>query len=116
MSKRKSQSIKFAVITDRIAVELDDAEEITKGGIVIPDQAKDQNTTQGAVVAVGPGPFIPMIGKRLAPSVAVGSRVVFERYCGNRLEIDGKFYRVMKEQDIIAVVPPKDVATAEVGV
>lgn len=109
MAKRKAAStVSFVVLGDKIAVELDTAEEVTEGGIVMPDIARDKNTSRGTVVAVGPGPFVPQWGKRLPLGVSVGDRLVFEQYVGNRIAEGDKLYRILREQDILAVLPPKD--------
>lgn len=108
MAKRTAAEFDIVVLGDRIVVELETAEEKTSGGIVMPEMARDKNTTRGTVVAVGPGNFIPALGKRLPVGVVVGQRLVFEQYIGNRIEHNGKLYRILRENEVLAIVPPKE--------
>jgi len=85
---------------DRVVVKPVEREETTKGGIVIPDTAKDR-PQEGEVVAVGPGKYED--GKRIPMEVKVGDRVIFAKYGGTEIKIDGEEYLVLRESDILAI-------------
>jgi chaperonin GroES len=87
---------------DRIVVERVENEEKTAGGIIIPDTAKDK-PQEGRVLAVGPGTY-DTNGKLLPMHVKVGDRVLFTKWGGNDIKIEGKDYLVMKEADVIGVI------------
>ncbi|WP_243018214.1 MULTISPECIES: co-chaperone GroES [Candidatus Cardinium] len=83
-------------LADRVLVEPAAAEEKTVGGIIIPDSAKEK-PQKGQVIAVGPG-------KKDEPmSVKVGDKVLYGKYSGTELSIDGRLYLIMKESDIYAI-------------
>jgi chaperonin GroES len=84
-------------LSDRVLVEAAAAEEVTAGGIYIPDTAKEK-PQKGTVVAVGPG-------KKDEPTmVKVGDMVLYGKYSGTELNVDGKDYLMMRESDILAIV------------
>jgi chaperonin GroES len=83
-------------------VERTEEEEKTKGGIIIPDTAKEK-PQQGKVVAVGPG-RVDEKGNRVPPGVKPGDRVLFGKYAGSEIEIDGQQYLIMREDDILGVI------------
>jgi chaperonin GroES len=89
-------------LEDRIVVEPMEAEEKTRGGIVIPDSAKEK-PQKGKVVAVGPGRLLDN-GKRAAPAVKKGDTVVYAKYGGTEIEIDGTEYMILRESDLLAVL------------
>ncbi len=89
-------------LDDRVVVEPLDAEETTAGGIVLPDAAQEKQQ-RGKVVAVGPGQLLDS-GERCAVSVKVGDEVLFGKYGGTEIEIDGKDVKVLRESDILAKV------------
>ena len=89
-------------LSDRVIVQQLEEEERTAGGILLPDTAKER-PQQGKVVAVGPG-RVNDEGKRLEMSVKVGDRVVYAKYAGTEVVVDGKEYLIMSESDILAVV------------
>ena|SRR5215510_4898158 len=95
-------SQKVRPMEDRVVVEPLEAEEKTAGGILLPDTAKEK-PQRGKVVAVGPGK-VNEDGKRQPMSVAVGDEVLFGRYAGNEIEIDGKEVKIMRESDLLAKV------------
>jgi chaperonin GroES len=78
-------------------------EEMTKGGIIIPDTAEKEKSEQGEVVAIGPGKLNDK-GERVALSVAVGNKVLFKKYGPDEVKIDGQEYLVADESDIIAII------------
>ncbi len=94
--------MKFRPLHDRILVKRIDAEEKTAGGIIIPDTAKEK-PQQGEVVAVGPGARNEA-GQIVALDVKVGDRVLFGKWSGTEVKIDGEDLLIMKESDIMGVL------------
>jgi len=94
--------MKFRPLHDRVVVKRIDAEEKTKGGIIIPDTAKEK-PQEGEVVAVGAGARDEQ-GKLVPPDVKVGDRVLFGKWSGTEVKIDGQDLLIMKESDIMGVV------------
>ena len=93
---------KIQPLGDRVLVEpVEEAEQI-KGGIYIPDTAKEK-PSKGQVVAVGPGKLAED-GKRVALAVKVGDEVLFNKYAGTEVKLDGIDHLVMREEDILAVI------------
>jgi len=88
-------------LADRVVIKVLTQEERTKGGIVLPDTAKDK-PQDGEVVAVGPGKILDN-GTKVAPEVKVGDRVVFSKYSGTEIKIDGDEYLILRESDILAI-------------
>ncbi len=89
-------------LSDRVIVQPLEEEERTAGGILLPDTAKER-PQQGKVVAVGPG-RVNDEGKRLEMTVKVGDKVVYAKYAGTEVVVDGEEYLIMSESDILAVV------------
>ena len=79
-----------------------DAEETTAGGIVLPDAAQEK-PQRGTVVAVGPGKLLDS-GQRGEPSIAVGDEVIFGKYGGTEIEVEGVEVKILRESDILAKV------------
>ena len=100
MAKKKAPVVK--PIGDRILVKRVEAEETTKGGIVIPDSAKEK-PKEGEVISLGEGRLLDS-GERLPFQVKAGDRVLFTSYAGNEVKIGGVEYLIMSEDDILAVV------------
>ncbi|MEZ0171616.1 co-chaperone GroES [Microvirga sp. TS319] len=94
--------MKFRPLHDRILVKRIDAEEKTAGGIIIPDTAKEK-PQQGEVVAAGPGARNEA-GQLVALDVKVGDRVLFGKWSGTEVKIDGEDLLIMKESDIMGVL------------
>ena len=94
--------MKFRPLHDRIVVKRIDAEEKTAGGIIIPDTAKEK-PQQGEVVAVGPGGRDES-GKLIPIDIKAGDRVLFGKWSGTEVKIDGTEYLIMKESDIMGVL------------
>ena len=94
-------AIKIQPLADRIVVKVLEAEEVTKGGIVLPDSVKEK-PQQAEVVAVGKGKVSD--GKTIAPEVKVGDKVLFGKYSGTEITIESKEYLILKEEDILAIV------------
>ena len=89
-------------LDDRVVVEPSSAEEKTAGGIVLPDAAKEK-PQRGTVKAVGPGRLLDS-GERCAVSVSVGDQVLFGKYGGNDVEVDGVELKILRESDILAKI------------
>ncbi len=94
--------MKVKPLHDRVLVERIEAESKTAGGIIIPDTAKEK-PAEGKVVAVGAGVFDDA-GKRIALDVKVGDRVLFAKWGGTEVKVDGKELVILKESDILAVI------------
>ena len=89
----------------RVVIEAIEQEEITAGGIVLPETAKEK-PQQGMVLAVGQGDR-DEDGKRIAMDVAVGDKVLFAKYSGTEIKMDGKKLLILRESDILAIVESK---------
>jgi chaperonin GroES len=92
---------KIQPLADRVLVQVLEAEEKTKGGIVLPDTAKEK-PQQAEVVAVGKGKV--QDGKVIPLEVKVGDRILFGKYSGTEFAVDGEEYLMLKEEDILAIV------------
>ena len=92
----------FRPLHDRVLVKRVKEEEKTKGGIIIPDTAKEK-PQEGEVIAVGPGAR-DEDGKRIDPDVKVGDRILFGKWSGTEVTLDGEELLIMKESDIMGVV------------
>ena len=93
---------KFRPLHDRVVVKRIDAEEKSKGGIIIPATAKEK-PSQGEVIAVGPGGR-DEAGKIIKPDVKAGDRVLFGKWSGTEVKLDGEDLLIMKESDIMGVI------------
>ena len=87
-------------LEDRIVVQANDAESTTASGLVIPDTAKEK-PQEGTVLAVGPGRFED--GSRVPLDVKVGDKVLYSKYGGTEVKVDGNEYLILRESDILAV-------------
>ena len=94
--------MKFRPLHDRVVVKRIDAEEKSAGGIIIPDTAKEK-PSQGEIVAVGPGGR-DETGKLTPLDVKAGDRVLFGKWSGTEVKIDGVEYLIMKESDIMGIL------------
>ena len=97
--------MKFRPLHDRVLVESLDSEEKTSGGIIIPDTAKEK-PQEGKVIAVGPGSKSEE-GKITPMDVKVGDHVLFGKWSGTEVKVEGKDYSIMKESDIMGVIAKK---------
>ncbi len=97
-----AKKIKIRPLDDRVVVEPIEAEETTAGGIVLPDTAKEK-PQRGVIVAVGPGRLLDS-GERGELSVAVGDEVIYGKYGGSDIEINGEEVKILRESDILAKV------------
>ena len=89
-------------LDDRVVVKPMEAEEVTAGGIVLPDAAQEK-PQRGKVVAVGPGKLLDS-GARGELSVAIGDEVIYGKYGGSEIEVDGDEVKILRESDILAKV------------
>ena len=89
-------------LEDRVVVKPSTEEERTKGGIVLPDTAKER-PQEGEVMAVGPGRLLDS-GERAPMDVKVGDKVIFAKYGGTEIKIDGEEYIILRQSDILGVI------------
>ena len=94
--------LKLRPLDDRVVVRPLEAEEMTAGGIVLPDAAKEK-PQRGKVLATGPGKLLDS-GNRGELSVKVGDEVIFGKYGGSEVEVDGEELKILRESDILAKV------------
>jgi chaperonin GroES len=95
--------LKIHPLADRVVVQPAEAEEKTKGGIILPDTAKEK-PVEGTIVATGPGKVADN-GELVKMTVKVGDKVLYGKYSGTEITIDGEEYLIMRESDIFAIVP-----------
>ena len=104
MAKKKDAKKKLSLrpLDDRVVVRRLEAEEKTTGGIILPDAAKEK-PQRGEVVAVGQGKLLDS-GQRATPDVKVGDAVLFGKYSGTEVEVEGEELLIMRESDILAKI------------
>jgi chaperonin GroES len=102
MAKEKESKLNIHPLDDRVVVEPLEAEDKTAGGILLPDTAKEK-PQRGRIVAVGPGKQRDD-GERTPLSVKVGDEVIYGKYAGNDVEVDGLKVKILRESDILAKV------------
>ncbi|HJT34984.1 MAG TPA: co-chaperone GroES [Pirellulales bacterium] len=93
---------KLRPLDDRVVVEPMEAEQMTAGGIVLPDTAKEK-PQRGTVISVGPGKLMDS-GERGQMSVTVGDEVIYGKYSGTEIELNGQDVKILRESDILAKV------------
>ncbi len=89
-------------LADRVIVKPTPAEDKTKGGLIVPDTAKEKPVI-GEVIAIGPGK-ITDDGKKIAPEIKVGDKILYGKYSGTEVTVEGEEYLIMREADIFAIV------------
>ena len=94
--------MKIRPLHDRIVVKREKEREVKKGGIIIPDTAKEK-PQEGKVIAAGAGK-VADDGKKIALDVKVGDRILFGKYSGSEVKIDDKEYLILREEDVLAVL------------
>jgi len=94
--------MKIRPLQDRIIVKRIEEEEKTKGGIIIPDSAKEK-PSEGKVIAVGPGK-VTDDGKKIPMETKVGDRVLFGKYSGTEIKIEGEEHLILREDDILGIL------------
>jgi chaperonin GroES len=97
--------MKVRPLQDRILIKRVEEEGKSKGGIIIPDTAKEK-PQEGQVVAVGPGKVTDS-GTRVAPEVKAGDRILFGKYSGTEIKIEGEEHLILREEDVLAVIQKK---------
>jgi chaperonin GroES len=102
MAKDKEVQLRVRPLDDRVVVEPLEAEEKTAGGILLPDTAR-QKPQRGRVLAVGPGKLRDN-GERATLNVVKGDEVLFGKYAGNDIEVDGREIKILREGDILAKI------------
>jgi len=102
MATATAKKLSVRPLDDRILVQPSEAEEITSGGIVLPDSAREK-PQRGTVIAVGPGKLLDS-GKRGEVDVKKGDEVVYGKYSGTEVEVSGEKYVILRESDILAVL------------
>jgi len=102
MAKKESTTINLRPLDDRVVVEPLEAEEKTAGGLYLPDSAQEK-PQRGTVIAVGVGKLLDN-GTRSEISVAVGDEVIYGKYSGSDIEVDGREVKILRESDILAKV------------
>ena len=93
--------MKLVPLGDRVVLKQLEAEETTKSGIILPGQAQEK-PQQAEVIAVGPGGVVE--GKEVKMEVAVGNKVIYSKYAGTEVKLDGEEYIIVKQSDILAIV------------
>ncbi len=93
--------MKLKPLHDRVVIKADESEEVTKGGIYLPDTAKEK-PQRGEVIAVGPGKTED--GKLVVPQVKKGDKVLYGKYSGTEVTIDDTEYLIVRESDILAIL------------
>ena len=93
--------MKLVPLSDRVVLKQCEAEETTKSGIVLPGQSKEK-PQQAEVIAVGPGGVVE--GKEVKMEVKVGDQVIYSKYAGTEVKLDGEEYIIVRQSDILAVV------------
>ena len=99
---KADKAVSLKPLDDRVVVEVLDAEVKTAGGILLPDNAQ-QKPQQGKVISTGPGKLLES-GARASMSVKVGDTVMFAKYGGSDVEVNGTEYKIMRESDLLAKV------------
>ena len=93
--------MKLNPLADRVVVKLTEAEETTKSGIILAGSAKEKPQV-AEVIAVGPGGNVD--GKEITMQVTAGQKVVYSKYAGSEIKIDGEEYKIVRQSDILAIV------------
>jgi chaperonin GroES len=102
MATATAKKLKIRPLDDRVVVRPFEAEERTRGGIVLPDTAREK-PQQGKVIAAGPGKLLEKTGERGQMSLKVGDAVFYGKYSGTEVEINGEKYVILRESDVLAV-------------
>jgi chaperonin GroES len=89
-------------LADRVVIKPAEAEEVSKGGIILPDTAKEK-PQQGEIVAVGPGKIADN-GELIKPQVKKGDKVLYGKYSGTEITIEGEEYLIVRESDVLAIL------------
>ena len=101
MASNTSTAVKMSPLADRVVIKALEESEQMRGGLYIPDTAKEK-PQQGEVIAVGPGRYEK--DKRVPMDVKVGDKVLYGKYSGTEVTIDGEQYLILRESDVLAVI------------
>ena len=101
MATKNATSVKVAPLSDRVVIKALEDTETMRGGLYIPDTAKEK-PQQGEVIAVGPGRFEK--GARVPMEVKVGNKVLYGKYSGTEITLDGEQVLILRESDVLAIV------------
>ena len=88
---------------DHIVVKVLEKEEVTASGIVLPDTVEKEKKAEGEVVAIGPGKMMES-GQRATMEVAVGQKILFKKWGGDEVEVEGKEYKIISQEDVLAII------------
>ena len=88
---------------DRVILKVVEKEEVTKGGILLPDTASKEKPQEGKVIEVGSGKVLDN-GQKVALEVKKGDKVIFSKYAGSEVKVDGEEYLILSERDILAII------------
>ena len=102
MATATAKKLKIRPLDDRVVVEPSEAEETTRGGIVLPDTAREKPLV-GKIIAAGPGKLIEKTGERGKMSVKVGDRIIYGKYTGTEIDLEGETYVILRESEILAI-------------
>ncbi|MBK9127071.1 MAG: co-chaperone GroES [Phycisphaerales bacterium] len=102
MATATAKKLKIRPLDDRLVVERLEAEERTRGGIVLPDSVREKPQA-GKVIATGPGKLLEKTGERGQMSVKVGDTIFFGKYSGTEVELEGEKYVILRESDVLAI-------------
>ena len=102
MATATAKKLKIRPLDDRVVVQPFEAEERTRGGIVLPDTAREK-PQRGKVIATGPGKLLEKTGERGTMSLKVGDAVFYGKYAGTEVELEGEKYVILRESDVLAV-------------
>ena len=101
MAAKNASAVKVSPLADRVVVKALEETEQMRGGLYIPDTAKEK-PQQGEIVAVGPGRFDE--GKRVPMDVKVGDKVLYGKYSGTEVTLDNEQYLILRESDVLAII------------
>jgi chaperonin GroES len=103
MATKNAVATKIVPLADRVVIKALEEAETMRGGLYIPDTAKEK-PQQGEVVAVGPGKFDEKGGNRIPLDVKIGDKVLYGKYSGTEVTVDGDQYLILRESDVLAVI------------
>jgi chaperonin GroES len=102
MATKSAAATKIAPLADRVVVKALEETETMRGGLYIPDTAKEK-PQQGEIIAVGPGRLSDQ-GERLVPDIKAGDKVLYGKYSGTEVTVDGESFLILREADVLAVL------------